>query len=150
MLETKQLYEGAEKTPFYPKVPLQALDGIAPNTTLEDNVKTISKTVYGTETPGIESNNDRKINTVPEVYAFLDGIQPDKTLNDLIEDGVGGKVVVTNTLSQGNRVATIIVGENKTDINIPNGMDLSKFSLSYDQNSAMLYLSYGNQTIAST
>lgn len=72
MLETKQLYEGAEKTPFYPKVPLQALDGIAPDTTLEDNVKTISKTVYGTETPG-KTSSTSSIDTVPEVYNFLSG-----------------------------------------------------------------------------
>jgi len=144
MLETKQLYEGAEKTPFYPKVPLEALDGIAPNTTLKDNVKTISKTVYGTEVPGVGSNNDQKINTVPEVYAFLDGIKPNEKLNDLIADGVGGKVVVENTYPYGTRVATITVGEKTTNINVPNGIDLNQFKLAYDQNSAMLYLSYGN------
>lgn len=123
MFKIKQLYEGAAKTPFYPKVPLKAIDGIEPDTTLEDNVKTISQTVYGTTTPGTTSSTT-KIDTVPEVYDFLDGITKDKKLSDLISNAggsssAGSKVSVIGTYNKGTSVANVKVDGNDNHIRVP-------------------------------
>ena len=153
----KQLYEGADKEPFYPKVPMEAIGGIDPNTNLEDNVKTISKTVYGTETPG-KTSSTSSIDTVPEVYEFLSGYNKGTKLIELINtSGGGNNVSVTSYYSNypnGTKVADIKVDSDTKSIVVPHSIvsdyitRADKWHLTYDPDTTVLTLTFENNELA--
>lgn len=75
-MEIKQLYSGEQKTPFYPKVKLPAIETDG-GTTLEqtlnniaNDIKQVWKTVYGVNYPNT-NNTSAPIDSVPEVYEAL-------------------------------------------------------------------------------
>lgn len=127
-MEIKQLYSGEQKTPFYPKVKLdavvdetneQSLKTILNNIT--NQVKDVWRVIYGAEYP--EKNNASPvIGSVPEVYGFLEGVSDDKKLSDLLKNsgtGGGSNVSISETYTEGEPIAKLIIDNDATEIKVP-------------------------------
>lgn len=150
-MEIKQLYSGEQKTPFYPKVKLPAIETDG-GTTLEqtlnniaNDIKQVWKTVYGVNYPNT-NNTSAPIDSVPEVYEAL-------------QNGTGGgsKVSIYNTYNDGGCIATIKIDNVPKDIKVPESIiselilnTNGKWGLEYNEDSGTLRLLYDDTVIAST
>lgn len=161
-MDIKQLYSGAEKEAFYPKVKLDSIEDKVNGKTLEQNlqdyntkIQNLNKQVFGT-TSGA-SNNTSAIDTVPEVYSFLNGYANSTTLQAIINaipKGGGttiieqGSVVsVSGLQSGGASLGIITIDNNNYTIKLPASVVNSLVSysnlslqLDYDDSTKTLYL----------
>lgn len=160
-MDIKQLYSGAEKEAFYPKVKLDSIEDKVNGKTLEQNlqdyntkINNLNQKVFGT-TSGA-SNNTSAIDTVPEVYSFLNGYANSTTLQAVINaiptggDTIieqGSVVSVSGLQSSGASLGVITIdGNNNTikisDDTIRNAIDYNNLSLDirYDDTTHMLSL----------